>query len=112
MLDGPRCVVVTYAKGGRGGAPVEVQARVLQFAHAHPALCEPRDTPSLLRALAEAGALPAEHLEPLLSAHALMLDMGLDCTLDLRPRLVPPDDALLAARAAVTGACREMGLAF
>jgi glutamate-ammonia-ligase adenylyltransferase len=102
-------------KQGEGGlVDLEflVQARVLQFAHRHPILCEPRDTPSLLRALADTEALPTHHLAPLLSAHALMLDMGLDCTLDLRPRLVPPDDALLAARAAVTEACRELGLVF
>ena len=102
-------------KQGEGGlVDLEflVQARVLQFAHAHPGLCEPRDTPSLLRALAAAGAIPAGHLDPLLAAHALMLDLGLDCTLDLRPRLVPPDDALHAARAAVTHACRDLGLVF
>ncbi|GAB2506669.1 bifunctional [glutamate--ammonia ligase]-adenylyl-L-tyrosine phosphorylase/[glutamate--ammonia-ligase] adenylyltransferase [Arenimonas alkanexedens] len=102
-------------KQGEGGlVDLEflVQARVLQFAHQHPILCEPRDTPSLLRALADTEALPAERVEGLLAAHALMLDMGLDCTLDLRSRLVPPDDALQAARAAVTEACRELGLAF
>ena len=85
---------------------------MLQHAGAHPSLCAPRDTPGLLRALADAGALPAAHLEPLLAAHALMLDLGLDCTLDQRPRIVPPDAALDAARAAVRAACSECGLVF
>lgn len=89
-----------------------VQALVLQHAGAHPALCAPRDTPGLLRALAEAGALPAAHLEPLLSAHALMLELGLDCTLDQRPRIVPPGDTLDTARAAVRAACSACGLDF
>ena len=102
-------------KQGEGGlVDLEflVQARVLQFAHAHPALCEPRDTPGLLRAVDAAGLLPPDSLQPLLDAHALMVDMGLDCTLDQRPRLVPPDDALESARAAVREACAACGFVF
>lgn len=89
-----------------------LQALVLLHAGEHPALCEPRDTPGLLQAAAAAGLLPAGSLQPLLDAHALMVDMGLDCTLDQRPRLVPPDDALDAARAVIREACRVCGLLF
>ncbi|HEX5693131.1 MAG TPA: glutamine-synthetase adenylyltransferase, partial [Arenimonas sp.] len=89
-----------------------VQALVLLHAGEHPALCEPRDTPGLLRAADAAGLLPNDALQPLLDAHALMVDMGLDCTLDQRPRLVPPDDALDASRAVVRDVCRACGFDF
>jgi glutamate-ammonia-ligase adenylyltransferase len=41
-----------------------------------------------------------------------MLGLGLDCTLDQRPRLVPPDASLDAARTVVREACAARGLAF
>jgi glutamate-ammonia-ligase adenylyltransferase len=41
-----------------------------------------------------------------------MLGRGLDCTLDQRPRLVPMDASLAAARAAVRAACVQHGLDF
>ena len=51
-------------------------------------------------------------IHKLLQAHALMLGLGLDCTLDQRPRLVPPDAALDAARAAIRHACHATHLPF
>ncbi|WP_374603100.1 bifunctional [glutamate--ammonia ligase]-adenylyl-L-tyrosine phosphorylase/[glutamate--ammonia-ligase] adenylyltransferase [Arenimonas sp.] len=102
-------------KQGEGGlVDLEflLQALVLLHAGEHPALCEPRDTPGLLRAVDAAGLLPPDSLQPLLDAHALMLDMGLDCTLDQRPRLVPPDEALDTARHSVRQACRASDLSF
>lgn len=110
--SGPGRFDLKQGEGGLVDLEFLVQALVLQHAGAHPSLCAPRDTPGLLRALANAGALPLAHLEPLLAAHALMLDLGLDCTLDQRPRIVPPDDALDSARAAVRAACSECGLVF
>jgi glutamate-ammonia-ligase adenylyltransferase len=44
-------------------------------------------------------------------AHAVLLDAGLRCTLDRRMRLVPEDEAIAAARAAVRGAWKLIGLA-
>jgi glutamate-ammonia-ligase adenylyltransferase len=102
-------------KQGEGGlVDLEflLQAQVLLHAGEHPALCEPRDTPGLLVAVDAAGLLPAGSLKPLLDAHELMVDMGLDCTLDQRPRLVPPDEALDAARAEVRKACEASHLPF
>jgi len=110
--SGPGRFDLKQGEGGLVDLEFLVQALVLQHAAAHPALCTPRDTPALLRALDHAGVLPAGHLQPLLEAHALMLDLGLDCTLDQRPRIVPPDDALDAARAAVRAACLACGLDF
>ncbi|MCX7034771.1 MAG: bifunctional [glutamate--ammonia ligase]-adenylyl-L-tyrosine phosphorylase/[glutamate--ammonia-ligase] adenylyltransferase [Arenimonas sp.] len=102
-------------KQGEGGlVDLEflVQALVLEHAAAHPSLVVPRDTPGLLAALGEAGVLPPGDIAALLQAHALMLGLGLDCTLDQRPRLVPPDETLDAARAVVRDACAARGLAF
>jgi glutamate-ammonia-ligase adenylyltransferase len=102
-------------KQGEGGlVDLEflLQALVLQHAGALPALREPRDSPGLLRVLAATGVLAAATVDALLQAHALMLGLGLDCTLDQRPRLVPPDPALDAARAVVRAACAGAGLAF
>lgn len=102
-------------KQGEGGlVDLEflVQALVLEHAAAHPSLVAPRDTPGLLAALGEAGVLPAAGITALLQAHALMLGLGLDCTLDQRPRLVPPDDLLDAARTVIRDACAARGLAF
>jgi glutamate-ammonia-ligase adenylyltransferase len=102
-------------KQGEGGlVDLEflVQALVLEHAASHPALVEPRGTPELLAALGEAGVLAPDELVALLEAYTLMLGLGLDCTLDQRPRLVPPDDALDAARAVIHIACRRAGLEF
>jgi len=102
-------------KQGEGGlVDLEflVQALVLEHAASHPALVEPRGTPELLAALGEAGVLAPDELVALLEAYTLMLGLGLDCTLDQRPRLVPPDDALDAARAVIHSACRRAGLEF
>jgi len=102
-------------KQGEGGlVDLEflVQALVLEHAAAHPALVAPCDTPGLLAALGEAGVLPPDELAALLQAHGLMLGLGLDCTLDQRPRLVPPDETLDAARAVIRAACLARGLVF
>src|SRR5690606_31371429 len=85
--SGPGRFDLKQGEGGLVDLEFLVQALVLRHAGEHPLLCEPRDTPSLLRALDSVGVLPAGQLQPLLDAHALMLDLGLDCTLDQRPRI-------------------------
>ena len=102
-------------KQGEGGlVDLEflLQAQVLAHALRTPALCEPRDTPALLRALAAAGVFASDEAEALLAAHAALLARGLDCTLDRRPRIVEEDEAVAAARAVVRTACRQAGLDF
>ena len=42
----------------------------------------------------------------------MLLARGLDCTLDRRPRLCPPDEAITDARAKVRAACVAFGLDF
>ena len=100
-------------KQGEGGlVDLEflLQYLVLRDATAHPALLAPRATPLLAAALADAGALDAGTADALRDAHAHLLATGLDCTLDRRPRIVPMDDALAAARDAIRGAWRRHGL--
>ena len=102
-------------KQGEGGlVDLEflLQAQVLQHAATTPALLAPRDTPALLRAIAAAGSVPAGTVDALAAAHARLLSLGLDCTLDNRPRLVPHDAALDAARDAIRRACEDAGLSF
>ena len=102
-------------KQGEGGlVDLEflLQAQVLAHAAQVPALCEPRDTPALLRGLVAAGAVASDAGDALLAAHAALLARGLDCTLDRRPRIVEEDEAVAAARAVVRTACRQAGLDF
>ncbi len=102
-------------KQGEGGlVDLEflLQAGVLEQAQVHPALCIPRDTPALLRALAQAGALDAAQAAALATAHETLLIRSLACTLDRRPRIVPEDADVAGARAAIRAGCRAHGLDF
>jgi glutamate-ammonia-ligase adenylyltransferase len=101
-------------KQGEGGlVDLEflLQFIVLRDASRDRALLGPRDTPALLDAACAAGALGREACGGLRAAHAVLLDAGLRCTLDRRMRLVPEDEAIAAARAAVRDAWKAIGLA-
>ncbi|HRP72704.1 MAG TPA: bifunctional [glutamate--ammonia ligase]-adenylyl-L-tyrosine phosphorylase/[glutamate--ammonia-ligase] adenylyltransferase [Luteimonas sp.] len=87
-----------------------LQYLVLGESATHPALLVPRATPLLLDALADAGVLEAGTAAALRDAHARLVAAGLDCTLDRRPRIVPSDDVLEAARGGVRAAWRQHGL--
>ena len=89
-----------------------VQFGVLAQASAHAGLLQPRDTPALLDALAACGWLAPDIARSLHAAHAVLLDVGLACTLDRRPRLAAPTEAIAQARAAVDEALRACGLDF
>jgi len=100
---------------GRGGlVALEflLPERWLALAAKRPALRVPRDTPALIATLASTGDFPADEAARLHAAHEVLLLRALDCTLDLRPRLCPPDDLLDAARADIAAACVAHGLAF
>jgi glutamate-ammonia-ligase adenylyltransferase len=101
-------------KQGEGGlVDLEflLQYLVLRDAHALPALLAPRDTPGLLAALCHAGSLDAQTCQALADAHACLLDIGLHCTLDRRPRIATENDAIAVARDAIRAAMRANGLA-
>lgn len=102
-------------KQGEGGlVDLEflLQYLVLREAATWPGLLAANDTPALIAALRDAGALAAASSAALLVAHASLLKSGLECTLDRRARIVAPTDAVDAARRAVITACRECGIDF
>jgi glutamate-ammonia-ligase adenylyltransferase len=89
-----------------------LQYLVLRDAPLQPSLRLARDTPGLLAALCDAGAFTAATCKRLREAHALLLDAGLRCTLDRRPRIVAPGAGIVAACDAIASACRDHGLPF
>ncbi|AKC86274.1 bifunctional [glutamate--ammonia ligase]-adenylyl-L-tyrosine phosphorylase/[glutamate--ammonia-ligase] adenylyltransferase [Pseudoxanthomonas suwonensis] len=89
-----------------------LQYGVLAGAAATPALLEPRDSPGLLGALAACAWLEAEEAQTLHHAHAVLLEAGLACTLDRRPRLAAETEAITAARGQITHAVQRHGLRF
>lgn len=89
-----------------------LQYGVLAGAAECPELLEPRDTPGIVAALAACGWLAQDDAQALGAAHASLVEAGLGCTLDRRPRLLAGDAPVAAARAAITGAVRGHGLDF
>lgn len=102
-------------KQGEGGlVDLEflLQYLVLREAARTPALLPPRATAALLDAAAAAGVLDAATHTAVSRAHADLLDTGLRCTLDRRPRRAPNDARIAQARAAIRAAVRAQGLDF
>ncbi|MCC8364422.1 bifunctional [glutamate--ammonia ligase]-adenylyl-L-tyrosine phosphorylase/[glutamate--ammonia-ligase] adenylyltransferase [Lysobacter sp. A6] len=89
-----------------------LQWGVLDRADENAAWLKPRDTPGLLRLACEDGLYDRERCDALLAAHAALLDAGLKCTLDRRPRITAETDAIAAARATIRAATQGAGLAF
>ena len=87
-----------------------LQYLVLRDAHAQPALRVAHDTPGLLNAACAGGAFDATACSALHAAHAALLDAGLRCTLDRRPRIVTETAAIVAARAAIRSAVQSQRL--
>ncbi|UHQ20797.1 bifunctional [glutamate--ammonia ligase]-adenylyl-L-tyrosine phosphorylase/[glutamate--ammonia-ligase] adenylyltransferase [Lysobacter sp. KIS68-7] len=102
-------------KQGEGGlVDLEflLQWCVLDRAASAPAWLEPRDTAGLLRLACDDGVLDAARCATLTFAHATLLDAGLRCTLDRRPRITSETEAIASARDAIRGATAAAGLAF
>jgi glutamate-ammonia-ligase adenylyltransferase len=78
-----------------------LQYLVLRDAHLQPAWLSPRSTRALLEVAYASGVLEAQTHAALQQAHAVLLDAGLRCTLDRRPRRVVRTPAIEAARACV-----------
>ncbi len=113
-LDRSDAAVFDLKQGEGGLVDLEflLQFLLLRDAAAHASLLGPRATPALLDAVRESGAIAAETHAGLLAAHASLLDAGMRCTLDRRPRRVPPDARIEAARSAIRDAVRAQGLRF
>jgi glutamate-ammonia-ligase adenylyltransferase len=102
-------------KQGEGGlVDLEflLQALVLERAQSRRELLGPRNTPGLVEAMRSTGIFDADTEAALMEAHATLLARGLDCTLDRRPRRLPPDAQIEAAREAIRVAARAQGLDF
>ncbi|WP_407353973.1 bifunctional [glutamate--ammonia ligase]-adenylyl-L-tyrosine phosphorylase/[glutamate--ammonia-ligase] adenylyltransferase [Luteimonas sp. R10] len=108
--SGPAGFDLKQGEGGLVDLEFLLQYLVLREAHAHPALLRPRATPALLEALRDAGLLDADTADALARAHATLLALGLERTLDRRPRLVPDSDSLASARTAIRAAWLHLAL--
>jgi len=111
-LDRSDAAVFDLKQGEGGLVDLEflLQHLVLRDAAVHASLHVPRATPALLDAVLATGSITPETHASLLAAHASLLDAGMRCTLDRRPRRVPPDAAIEAARAAIRAAISAQGL--
>ncbi|KFA19398.1 glutamate-ammonia-ligase adenylyltransferase, partial [Xanthomonas vasicola pv. musacearum NCPPB 4394] len=102
-------------KQGAGGLvdlEFVLQAGVLGLAAQQPQLLDVCDTPALIDALVQVHWLPDDSAAPLHQAHAALVDAGLSCTLDRRPRLIAPTPAIQQARGIIFNAARVQGLTF
>jgi len=113
-LDRSDAARLDLKQGAGGLVDLEflLQTGVLAGAADDPALCGPRETPRLIDALAASGWLPAATADALHAAHATLLDAGLSCTLDRRPRIAVPTPDIETACAAITAAAIAQGLPF
>ena len=113
-LDRSDAARLDLKQGAGGLVDLEfvLQTGVLANAAQQPALCGPRATPQLIDALAASGWLPTATAAALHEAHAGLLDAGLSCTLDRRPRITAPTPEIEAACAAITAAAIATGLPF
>lgn len=102
-------------KQGEGGlVDLEflLQYAVLAESEAHRDWLQPRSTPELIRVMGSSGWFGEAETDALLQAHAVLLEAGLACTLDRRPRRLPVTDAIADARRVITEAAAQRGLTF
>ena len=113
-LDRSDAALFDLKQGDGGLVDLEflLQFLLLRESRAHPALRASRASPAILDALHDASLLDANTRAALQVAHATLLDAGLRCTLDRRPRRVAYDDAIEQAREAIRDAVRVQGLQF
>jgi len=102
-------------KQGEGGlVDLEflLQYAVLAESVAHGDWLQPRSTPELIRAMGAGGWFGAEEADALLQAHAVLLEAGLACTLDRRPRRLPVTPSIADARRSISDAAQRRELHF
>lgn len=100
-------------KQGQGGlVDLEflLQWRVLDRADDDARWLVPRDTPGLLRVACEDAWMEGARCDALIAAHAALLEAGLRCTLDRRPRIMAETDAIAQARVVIGEATARCGL--
>lgn len=111
-LDRSRAGEFDLKQGEGGLVDLEflLQAGVLALGATHPRLVESRESAELIERCAEAGWFDAATARALSAAHTELLALGLACTLDGRPRVVPDFKAPETARAVITQAWIARGL--
>ena len=113
-LDRSDAALFDLKQGDGGLVDLEflLQFLLLRDSGAHPGLLTPRASPAILDALHAEGVLDANMRAALQVAHATLLDAGMRCTLDRRPRRVARDERIELAREAIRDAVRAQGLHF
>ena len=96
--------------GGLTDLQFLLQWLVLRHAGDHPDTAMPHATAAQLAWALDGSIITTSQHADLHAAHATLLDAGLRCTLDRRPRLVRPDAHIAQARAAIIRMCAELGL--
>lgn len=89
-----------------------LQYAVLAESVNFPELLPPRNTTKLIRVLSKTGWLSADDAEALIQSHVALLEAGLACTLDRRPRLAQETLGIASAREQVSRVCKSVGLDF
>ncbi|MEP6485278.1 MAG: bifunctional [glutamate--ammonia ligase]-adenylyl-L-tyrosine phosphorylase/[glutamate--ammonia-ligase] adenylyltransferase [Rudaea sp.] len=89
-----------------------LQLLVLLHSHRKPELLMSGNSTQLIGLARDTAVLPAHDADALARAHANLLKRALDCTLDMRPRIVPRDDELNRHAADVIGVAASLGLDF
>jgi glutamate-ammonia-ligase adenylyltransferase len=89
-----------------------LQYAVLAHSAQHLQWLSARNTRELIHVIGQAGWLDEGEVASLTRAHAVLIDAGLACTLDRRPRRLPLNDAIQQARDAIGAATRRHGLVF
>ncbi len=89
-----------------------LQYLVLRDAAKHTSLTRPRASDALIAGLLDAEILNSDEAARLSAAHRQLLEMGLRCTLDRRPRRVEPSVEVRAATDAISSIAQHHGLDF
>ena len=113
-LDRSDAAIFDLKQGEGGLVDLEflLQFLVLRDAASKPVLLQSRATPALLDAAHAAGVISEQVHVRLQAAHATLLDAGLRCTLDRRPRRVPWQACIEEVRQVIVEAARAQGLHF
>ena len=111
-LDRSDAARLDLKQGAGGVVDLEflLQTGVLALAATQPSLLAQTSSQALIDALGQVGWLDAASVAGLHRAHAILLDSGLGCTLDRRPRIVARTPAIEQAGAAIAAACVRVGL--
>ena len=113
-LDRSDALVFDLKQGDGGLVDLEflLQYLVLRDAATKESLTRPRASDALIAALAGAQVLDDDEAAQLLAAHRQLLEAGLRCTLDRRPRRMQPTVSITAATKAISSIARRHGLDF